>query len=182
MSWLSQHSFTITARVWSWLDQHLQAILIGGFTVLQGVWAIAIGLSIGFGGTVFVFFFTSVLVSIMIIRAGMPMIRVLDEKLKTATSASGKWLSASGFVGITVFMVWMVCAGGTISALLSGMSCSYLPCSVFMSFGWMHVIVGVGATVLPLLIAGCCVLAGSLKRSCTARPYMVDHDSCTGDS
>lgn len=182
MSWLS-HSF-------DWIEQHFQAILIGAFTMLQGVWAINIGLSIGFGVTAFTFFFTSVLASILIIRAiVLPIILPLDKNLKTATSASGQWLCVSGVVGMTVLMVWMVCAGGTISALLSGgvaqipretsLLCTlFLPVeSVSTSFGWMHVIVGVGATALPLLIAGCCVLAGSLKRSCTARPYMGDHDS-----
>lgn len=177
MSWLSQR-----------ITRHVQVILIGVFAVMQGVWAINIGLSIGFGVTAFTFFFASVLVSILIIRPAVPMLSTIDDKLKTTTSASGKWLCVSGAVGITVCMVYMMCASGAISALLSGgvaqiprktsaLCALFSPAeSVFTSFGWMHVIVGVGATAFPLLVAGCCALAGSLKDH--ALPdRIVDSDS-----
>lgn len=156
----------------AWLTRHVQAILIGVFAILALAWAVTIGVSIGFGGTVLAFFFTSVAVSILIIKAVvLPIMGVVDEKLRTATSASDKWLCASGTVGIFVFLTWMICADGTISALLGGPKFGRLPCSAFTSFGWTHVIIGVGATALPLLMAGYCVLAGSTTRSSNTRPF-----------
>lgn len=105
-----------------------------------------------------------------------PVIRRINERLVSATSLPERMGGISSAVGVFVSLALLLCAGGTISASLGGARFAHLPCSAFTSFGWMHVIAGVGATAIPLLVAGYCSLAGSsTQRVLTDR--LVDRDS-----
>lgn len=77
-----------------------------------------------------------------------PAIRRINEKLMNATSLPQKIAGISGAVGVFVSLVLLLCVGGTISASLGAVRFAHLPCSAFTSFGWGHVIVGVGATAM----------------------------------
>lgn len=127
-------------------------------------------------GVSFVFVSLSIALWIAAVNfLAFPVIRRINEKLVNATSLSERMDGMSGAFGVFVSLTLLLCAGGTTSASLGGVRFAHLPCSVFTSFGWMHVIVGVAATALPLLMDGYRVLAGSSTRHAQSDHLVDDH-------
>ena len=69
---------------------------------------------------------------------------------------AAKFLPLAGCVGAGVILLWMLSLIGTVAGLLGGPKFSGGICHYLTSFSWMHVVVGIGATLPFLAAAGVC--------------------------
>lgn len=92
---------------------------------------------------------------IIFIKALVPQLRRLDAK-SDAAKGSAKLLPLAGCMGSLVAMLWMLALIGTVPGLLGGAKFSGGICHYMTSFSWMHIVVGLGATLPFLAAAGVC--------------------------
>ena len=95
---------------------------------------------------------------IIFIKALVPLLIRMDARLDAA-KGSAKFLPLAGCMGALVAMLWMLALIGTVPGLLGGVKFSRGICHYLTSFSWMHVVVGIGATLPFLAAAGVCHVA-----------------------
>ncbi|MCH9033514.1 MAG: hypothetical protein IID42_03310 [Planctomycetes bacterium] len=138
-----------------WISRNAETILIVAAGALILLYAGAIPLNKGSWPQGVLFAVVAFPAWFVFIKALLPLVRRMDAKLNAA-KGSAKFLPLAGCVGVGVILLWMLSLIGTVAGLLGGPKFSGGICHYLTSFSWMHVVVGIGATLPFFAAAGVC--------------------------